>query len=125
MLQRRGILAAGCQGFSPMRGRADFTRRESRGVYDNHVIGLGGGPVCAESGVRFVPDRPLSDAPPLDTIIVPGGSGLREASTNSTVSAWLRLRARAIGRSAGHQSISAVCCSVSRDIRMRRKPDPL
>lgn len=87
-------------------GRADFTRRESRGVYDAHVIGLGGGPVCAESGVRFVPDTPLSDAPPLDTVIVPGGSGLREASTNSTVSEWLRLRAPAIRR------VATVCTGV-------------
>lgn len=87
-------------------GRADFTRRESRGVYALHLIGLGSQPLFTESGVRFVPDEQLADAPPLDTIIVPGGSGLREPSTNSTVSAWLRLRAPAIRR------VATVCTGV-------------
>lgn len=87
-------------------GRADFTRRESRGVYALHVIGLDREPVFAESGIRFVPDRQLSDAPSLDTIIVPGGSGLREPSTNSAVSTWLRLRAPAIRR------VASVCTGI-------------
>lgn len=87
-------------------GRADFTRRESRGVYALHVIGLDRRPIVAESGVRFMPDRQLADAPPFDTIIVPGGSGLREPSTNSTVSTWLRLHAPAIRR------VATVCTGV-------------
>lgn len=87
-------------------GRANFTRRESRGVYALHVIGLGSAPVFTESGVRLVPDSQLSDAPALDTIIVPGGWGLREPSTNATVSAWLRLRAPAIRR------VATVCTGI-------------
>jgi transcriptional regulator GlxA family with amidase domain len=87
-------------------GRADFTRRESRGAYALHVIGLGGEAVSAESGIRFVPGCQLSDAPPLDTIIVPGGSGLREPSTNSIVSAWLRLRAPVMRR------VASVCTGI-------------
>lgn len=87
-------------------GRVDFTRRESRGVYALHVIGLDGGPVRAESGVRFVPDRQLADSPPLDTLIVPGGAGLREPSANSTVATWLRLHAPAIRR------VATVCTGI-------------
>ena len=88
-------------------GRPDFTRRESRGVYAIHLLGLGSQPVYTESGVRFVPDKQLADAPAtLDTIIVPGGAGLREPSTNSAVSAWLRLRARATRR------VATVCTGV-------------
>jgi len=87
-------------------GRADFTRAQSRGVYALHVIGLDRAPVFAESGIRFVPDSQLSDAPALDTVIVPGGSGLREPSTNSKVSTWLRLRAPAIRR------VASVCTGV-------------
>jgi len=87
-------------------GRPDFTRRESRGVYALHLIGLGGQPVFTESGVRFVPGKQLANAPPLDTVIVPGGSGLREPSTNSAVSAWLRLRAPAIRR------VATVCTGI-------------
>jgi transcriptional regulator GlxA family with amidase domain len=87
-------------------GRPDFTRRESRGVYALHLIGLGDERVFTESGVRFVPDKQLANAPPLDTIIVPGGSGLREPSTNSAVSAWLRRRAPTIRR------VATVCTGV-------------
>ena len=87
-------------------GRADFTRRESRGAYALYVIGLDGAPVSAESGTRFVPDRQLSNAPALDTIIVPGGAGLREPATNSTVSTWLRRRAPAIRR------VASVCTGI-------------
>src|SRR5215469_5273524 len=53
-----------------------------------------------------MPDGRLADAPPLDTIIVPGGSGLREPSTNSAVSTWLRLRAPTIRR------VATVCTGV-------------
>jgi transcriptional regulator GlxA family with amidase domain len=87
-------------------GRADFARRDSRGVYALHVIGLDREPVFAESGIRFVPDSQLSDTPPLDTIIIPGGSGLREPSTNSTVATWLRLHAPAIRR------VATVCTGI-------------
>ncbi|MDE2449004.1 MAG: GlxA family transcriptional regulator [Gammaproteobacteria bacterium] len=87
-------------------GRADFTRRESRGVYALHVIGLDTRPIVAESGVRFMPDVQLAEAPSLDTIIVPGGSGLREPSTNSAVSTWLRLRAPTTRR------VATVCTGV-------------
>jgi transcriptional regulator GlxA family with amidase domain len=87
-------------------GRADFTCRESRGIYAIHVIGLNGEPVIAESGIRIMPDSRLSDAPALDTIIVPGGSGLREPATNSAVSTWLRLRAPAIRR------VASVCTGI-------------
>lgn len=87
-------------------GRADFTRGDSRGAYGLHVLGLDREPVVAESGIRFVPDRPLSEAPPLDTIIIPGGSGLREPATNSKVSTWLRLHAPVIRR------VASVCTGV-------------
>jgi transcriptional regulator GlxA family with amidase domain len=88
-------------------GRPDFTRRESRGVYALHLLGLGSRPVYTESGVRFLPDKQLADAPAaLDTIILPGGAGLREPSTNSTVSAWLRVRARTTRR------VATVCTGV-------------
>lgn len=87
-------------------GRADFKCGESRGAYALHVIGLHDEAVVAESGIRFVPDCQLSDAPSLDTVIVPGGSGLREPATNSAVSTWLRVRAPAIRR------VASVCTGI-------------
>ena len=87
-------------------GRTDFTRGESKGLYQTHLIGLTEEPFTAESGVRFLPDCRLADAPALDTLIVPGGWGLRVASTNTAVSAWLRGRARKIRR------VACVCTGV-------------
>jgi transcriptional regulator GlxA family with amidase domain len=74
-------------------GREDYTRKESRGCYALHVLGLSEAPFRTESGVRMLPEHSLHDAPSLDTIIVPGGWGLREPATNTAVSAWLRARA--------------------------------
>lgn len=66
--------------------------RGARTRYDTVVIGLADGPVTAESGQRLLPDTTLAKAPPLDTIVVPGGPGLREAGANAIVAAWLRTR---------------------------------
>jgi len=87
-------------------GRADFTLRDSKGLYHVSLIGVTDQPFCAESGLRFVPDCSLQDAPAMDTLIVPGGWGLRAASTNSAVAAWLRSSAPKIRR------VASVCTGV-------------
>ena len=87
-------------------GRPDFTLGESKGLYRTCLIGLTDAPFTAESGLRFVPDCRLADAPALDTLIVPGGWGLRESATNAAVSAWLRGRAPRIRR------VACVCTGV-------------
>jgi len=66
-------------------GRPDFTRGESKGHYRTFLIGLSDAPFTAESGVRFVPDCRLADAPALDTLVVPGGRGLREAARDLSI----------------------------------------
>jgi len=87
-------------------GRADCARKESRGAYQLYVIGLSEEPFAAESGIQFVPHCSLKDAPSLDTLIVPGGWGLREAGVNSAVAAWLRPRAPRIRR------VATVCTGI-------------
>jgi transcriptional regulator GlxA family with amidase domain len=57
--------------------------------YATHVIGVSAKPFTAESGFRLMPDVALGDAPPLDTVVVPGGPGLREDKTNAIVAEWL------------------------------------
>lgn len=69
-------------------GGNDWRKPSSR--YETFVIGLSTRPFRAESGLRFVPDATLKTAPALDTVVVPGGSGLREDRINSMVAAWLR-----------------------------------
>lgn len=55
------------------------------------VIGLDQTPIRAESGLTFVPDYTLENCPPIDTLMVPGGCGLREPDTNQKIAQWLRV----------------------------------
>jgi transcriptional regulator GlxA family with amidase domain len=64
--------------------------RKASTLYATHVIGVTAKPFTAESGLRIMPDVALGDAPELDTLVVPGGPGLREDKTNAIVADWLR-----------------------------------
>ena len=72
--------------------------RETPSRYAPIVIGLTPAPFTAESGLRLIPETTLAKAPPLDTIIVPGGPGLREPETNAAVASWLKTRAASTRR---------------------------
>jgi transcriptional regulator GlxA family with amidase domain len=74
--------------------------------YEVVIIGVNDRPFVSESGIRFVPDTTLSDAPELDTLIVPGGKGLRLSTTQSAVAVWVKARANRIRR------IATVCTGV-------------
>ena len=74
--------------------------------YTLHVIGLEARPYTAESGLRFNPSCSLATAPPLDTLIVPGGAGLREPTTNARVAGWIERHARGVRR------IATICTGV-------------
>jgi transcriptional regulator GlxA family with amidase domain len=87
-------------------GRRDPAAKESRGIYDPIIIGLTEKPFAAESGVRFLPHHQLANAPGVDTLIVPGGWGLREPDTCAAVSAWLQQRAP------GTRRVATVCTGI-------------
>jgi len=55
-------------------------------------------PFRAESGLRFVPDLALAEATGFDTLLVPGGRGLREPAALATISEWLRRQQHTIRR---------------------------
>lgn len=71
--------------------------------YETVVLGVAARPVRAESRLAVVPDTTLAAAPPLDTLVVPGGWGLRQPRTFRTVSRWLAARAPQLRR------IASVC----------------
>jgi len=75
-------------------------------LYEVMVIGVTGRPFVSNSGLVFKPARTLETAPALDTLIVPGGEGLREPRIKAKVSAWVRSRASRIRR------IVSVCTGV-------------
>ena len=74
--------------------------------YEIVLIGARRAPFRAESGLLFRPHATFRDAPPLDTLIVPGGRGLREPATNAKVSAWVGRNADRIRR------VATVCTGV-------------
>src|SRR5882724_9895152 len=76
-----------------------------RPCYEVLIIGISKSFV-AESGVICKAHKTLQSAPAIDTLIVPGGSGLRKAETNAKVSAWLKSRAGQIRR------IASVCTGI-------------
>ena len=74
--------------------------------YETLIIGLSAKPFTAESGIVFKPHTTIHDAPALDTLIVPGGRGLRIPSIQRKAAAWLCTRAESIRR------IASVCTGV-------------
>lgn len=70
------------------------------------LASLDGRAIRAESGIRIQPEVALAGLSAIDTLVVPGGRGLREPDTLAAVSAWLRRRNRHIRR------IASVCTGV-------------
>jgi len=75
-------------------------------AYEVVVIGVSGRACVSESGVRLSPDYVLERAPALDTLVVPGGSGLRKPETNRRIAAFVARRARRLRR------LAAVCTGI-------------
>jgi transcriptional regulator GlxA family with amidase domain len=57
------------------------------------IVGINTEPCMTESGIVVKPRLDLGNAPPLDTIIVPGGSGICDAKVSKKIAKWLNYRA--------------------------------
>jgi transcriptional regulator GlxA family with amidase domain len=66
---------------------------KSRSGYEVLVVGLTRRPFFAESGIAFYPHTTLQAAPKLDTLIIPGGKGLRRPHINPAIAKWLKRKA--------------------------------
>ena len=64
-----------------------------RSAYEVVILGLTNSHFVAESGIVFQPRTTLRAAPRLDTIIIPGGAGLRRTDINRAVARWVEDRA--------------------------------
>ena len=80
------------------------TDRERR--YELSIVGLNGKTFVSESGVTFKADYTINNAPPFDTIVVPGGAGARALEITRSISDWLR------GAAGGTQRVVAVCTGI-------------
>ena len=63
-------------------------------AYEVIILGLTHARFVAESGIVLHPRTTLRAAPKLDTIIIPGGAGLRRAETNRAVARWIEEQAK-------------------------------
>jgi len=74
--------------------------------YQLVTIGVTTRAVTAESGLVLKPQTSLAQCPRLDTLVVPGGRGLRVPSTNKRVADWIASRAKTTRR------IASVCTGI-------------
>lgn len=72
---------------------AAATAQQRPAPYQLLVIAATPSPFTTESGLAVAPQYTFANAPPLDTVIVPGGCGLRRDATCEAVVDWLRTRA--------------------------------
>jgi len=61
--------------------------------YEVVIIGLTARPFTSENGIIFKPHTTISDSPRLDTLIIPGGKGLRVPETQRRAAAWISTQA--------------------------------
>src|ERR1700743_1348533 len=69
-----------------------------RGGYETLIVSLEGKPFVSEAGLKITPDCSLNDAGLLDTLILPGGAGLRSPGVAERVAAALVERAPKLRR---------------------------
>jgi len=74
--------------------------------YAVSIVSMGGRVIRAESGIMFKPHFPASARLAIDTLIVPGGQGLRVPRVNARVAKWILSRAPSIRR------IASVCTGI-------------
>jgi transcriptional regulator GlxA family with amidase domain len=78
-------------------------RPRARGGYALRVMSLDGPCFTAENGLRLVADALLENPAPADTVIVPGGKGLREPARLARAAAWLKQH------HAGVRRLASIC----------------
>jgi transcriptional regulator GlxA family with amidase domain len=76
----------------------DSANSQCRGAYATVTVSLDGAPVASEPGLRILPDCALDDAGALDTLLVPGGAGLRRPEVAGPIAAALRRVAPSLRR---------------------------
>jgi transcriptional regulator GlxA family with amidase domain len=81
-------------------------RGAPRPAYEVVTLGLDRRACVCESGITIVPSATIAAAPALDTLIVPGGHGLRQPDINRKVAGWIADRAPRIRR------VASVCTGI-------------
>lgn len=72
-------------------------------AYQTIIVSRDGGAFRSEAGMILAADVSFAAAPAFDTLLVPGGAGLRQPATGTPIAAFLRRRAE------GTRRIASVC----------------
>src|SRR5271170_3844315 len=80
--------------------------REALRPYELLVLSPSGAPFTLDQGIVVSAHAALSDALPLDTVIVPGGSGARDTEKTGAAVTWLKANADRIRR------VASVCIGI-------------
>jgi transcriptional regulator GlxA family with amidase domain len=86
--------------------RIENGQGEPRICYEPITIGITGKEITAESGLMLRPMTTLAACPRLDTLIIPGGRGLRETKTNAAICTWILSKVKVTRR------IATVCTGI-------------
>jgi transcriptional regulator GlxA family with amidase domain len=100
--KRIGFLGFGGVAASELTRAADVLAAATLdGGYGNRIscyqvctIGFTSECFHAESGIAFWPERTLETVSKLDTIVIPGGDGLRQSSISERIADWILARAK-------------------------------
>jgi transcriptional regulator GlxA family with amidase domain len=84
----------------------DSANQFRAGSYDTVITSLDGRPCASESGLRIAPDTSLAQAGTIDTLIIPGGAGLRRLGVGEAIGAAVRACAPGLRR------IVSVCTGI-------------
>lgn len=79
---------------------------DGKKCYSLKIVGLAARTFAAESGILFRPHAVLTDKIDIDTLIVPGGPGLRTGAINARIVSWILKRPHRIRR------IASVCTGI-------------
>ena len=101
-----GVVAIDISGPADAFAVATDTASDPKPAYEILIIAPSAKAFVSESGLVFKPQRTFKNAPSLDTLIIPGGSGLRKPAVNKAVSTFIKARVRSTRR------IASVCTGI-------------
>src|SRR5712691_7179153 len=103
-----GVVAIDLAGPADTFTYAEIPRGQNgpRRCYEVVTIGLSDRPFVSESGLVFKPQKSFKNAPPLDTLVIPGGSGLRKPQICKPIAAFVKARAKSTRR------IASICTGI-------------
>lgn len=101
-----GVIAVDLAGPADAFAVANEAESDPKPSYEVLIIAPSSQPFVSESGLVFKPHRTFKTAPSLDTLIIPGGSGLRKPAINRSVSAFVKARVGCTRR------IASICTGI-------------